>query len=405
MFLDQPNKTLRILACTGLIMSEVVAVLWVLLAGKRTMYKLLVIEDEPTILENIIETLSLEQFEVYGAKNGREGVEKALQILPNLIICDIMMPELNGYGVLINLRNNPRTAAIPFVFLTAKADREDMRRGMEMGADDYITKPFTAPELLGAVRMRLERHTKVISPYEQQIDDLRQNIARALPHELRTPLTGIIGYTEMMLMGTDDMEPDQLHSMLTMVYKSGMRLYRVIENYLLYVQIDMAATDPDPKGLENLIQPKQISDTRTVIPQAAIKAGEEMNRATDLTLDIDPITMRIPHTNLGKIVEELVQNAFKFSQPGAPVQVKGRADNGTYEITVTDQGRGMTLEQIEQIGAYMQFERKTYEQQGLGLGLTLAKRLTELHGGQIEICSVPKEGTTVQVKLPVNREP
>ncbi|MBL8164621.1 MAG: response regulator [Anaerolineae bacterium] len=366
------------------------------------MYKLLVIEDEPTILENIMETLMLEQFEVYGAKNGREGVEKALQVLPNLIICDIMMPELNGYGVLIELRNNPRTAAIPFVFLTAKAERDDMRRGMELGADDYITKPFTAPELLGAVKMRLERHTKVILPYEQQLDDLRQNIARALPHELRTPLTGIIGYTEMLMMGTDDMEPDQLQGMLGMVYKSGMRLYRVIENYLLYVQIDMATNDP--KGMENLIQPKQISETRTVIPQAAIKAGDDMSRTPDLSLDVDPAMMRIPHTNLAKIVEELVQNAFKFSQPGAPVQVRGRADNGIYEITVTDQGRGMTEEQIAQIGAYMQFERKTYEQQGLGLGLTLAKRLTELHGGRIVVNSVPKEGTTVHVKLPVDRE-
>lgn len=364
------------------------------------MVKLLVIEDEHTILENIIETLTLESFEVYGARNGREGVEKALEILPDLIICDIMMPELNGYGVLIKLRNNPRTAAIPFVFLTAKAEREDMRRGMELGADDYITKPFTAPELLSAVRMRLERHATVVTRYEQQLDDLRQNIACALPHELRTPLTGIIGYTEMLMMGTDDMHPDQVQGMLQMIYKSGMRLYRVIENYLLYVQIDMATNDP--KGMENLIQPKQISETRTVIPQAAIKAGDDMSRTHDLSLDVDPAMMRIPHINLAKIVEELVQNAFKFSEPGSPVQVRGRADNGTYEITVTDQGRGMTEKQIAQIGAYMQFERKKYEQQGLGLGLTLAKRLTELHGGRLAINSVPQVGTTVTIMLPIN---
>ncbi|NKB17672.1 MAG: response regulator, partial [Pseudanabaena sp. CRU_2_10] len=112
------------------------------------MTKILVVEDMDSLREEIIETLTYEGFEVIGAENGAVGVELALKHLPNLIICDVMMPELNGYETLTTLRREPSTATIPFIFLTAKADKVDMRQGMQLGADDYLTKPFTIEELL-----------------------------------------------------------------------------------------------------------------------------------------------------------------------------------------------------------------------------------------------------------------
>ncbi len=121
------------------------------------MTKILVIEDTESLLEEIIETLSLEGFEVVGAKNGAIGVELAKQCLPDLIICDVMMPELDGYETLEVLQNYPPTSTIPFIFLTAKSDRTDMRHGMELGADDYLTKPFTTNELLGAIAAQLKK--------------------------------------------------------------------------------------------------------------------------------------------------------------------------------------------------------------------------------------------------------
>lgn len=121
------------------------------------MKKILVIEDEPEIRRNITMILRLEKFNPLSAENGRLGVELARSEKPDLILCDVMMPELDGYGVIANLRADPETVAIPFIFLTAKAEKPDIRAGMNLGADDYLTKPVAKNDLLAAIRSRLER--------------------------------------------------------------------------------------------------------------------------------------------------------------------------------------------------------------------------------------------------------
>src|SRR4030067_5261 len=119
------------------------------------MKRVLVTEDDDAIRENILDLLEAEGYAVATAKNGLAGAQLAHDDLPDLIICDIMMPDLDGYGVLDELRKDPATATIPFIFLTAKADKSDVRRGMELGADDYLTKPFTRDELIKATETRL----------------------------------------------------------------------------------------------------------------------------------------------------------------------------------------------------------------------------------------------------------
>ena len=119
--------------------------------------KILLIEDNKDMRENTAEILELSKYKVFTAKNGKEGVEIAQKEKPDLIICDIMMPVLDGYGVLHLLAKNDETASIPFIFLTAKAERNDFRKGMEMGADDYVTKPFDDIELLNAIESRLKK--------------------------------------------------------------------------------------------------------------------------------------------------------------------------------------------------------------------------------------------------------
>lgn len=141
--------------------------------------KLLLIEDNQEVRENTVEILELAGYEVYSAVNGKEGVEKAIEVLPDLIICDIMMPVLDGYGALHLLNKNEKTSSIPFIFLTAKSERSDMRKGMEMGADDYITKPFDDLELLSAVESRLKKsevNRKEIKPTTDDMNELLGNI-------------------------------------------------------------------------------------------------------------------------------------------------------------------------------------------------------------------------------------
>lgn len=121
------------------------------------MKKILVIEDEPEMRRNLTTILRLEKFQPFAAENGRVGVELAKRELPDLILCDVMMPELDGHGVLRALRAHTATEAIPFIFLTAKGEREDLRTGMNLGADDYLTKPVPKAELLKAIAARLQR--------------------------------------------------------------------------------------------------------------------------------------------------------------------------------------------------------------------------------------------------------
>jgi DNA-binding response OmpR family regulator len=135
------------------------------------MKKILLIEDTQDIRENTSEILSLANYDVLVAENGKVGVELALQNRPDLIICDIMMPELDGYGVLHILSKKPETASIPFIFLTAKTERGDVRKGMNLGADDYLTKPFDDTELLNAIEVRLKR-TEVFRNYDASPEGL-----------------------------------------------------------------------------------------------------------------------------------------------------------------------------------------------------------------------------------------
>lgn len=143
------------------------------------MKRILLIEDNTEVRENTAEILELSQYEVLTAENGKIGVKLALSATPDLIICDIMMPEMDGYGVLHALSKNETTAAIPFIFLTAKADRTDFRKGMEMGADDYITKPFDDIELLNAVEARLKKSAMVRADVPQTAEGINEFLRHA----------------------------------------------------------------------------------------------------------------------------------------------------------------------------------------------------------------------------------
>ncbi len=144
---------------------------------------ILVIEDEPQVRNNIQQILELSDYRVLAAENGRIGLQLAKTALPDLIICDVMMPEIDGYEVLAALRENNATATIPFIFLTAKVERTDLRQGMELGADDYLTKPFTAEEVLKAVEIRFQReaaHLERLKLEREKAEELSQQIQQAL---------------------------------------------------------------------------------------------------------------------------------------------------------------------------------------------------------------------------------
>src|SRR5205823_6539658 len=272
--------------------------------------------------------------------------------LPDLIICDINMPNLDGYGTLAALRENEATATIPFVFLSGASDKVNMRRGMELGADDYLTKPFTHKELMAAVNTRLEKQAEFQRHSEKKLDELRGNITLALPHELRTPLNGIMGLASLMMEDYATLPPEEVLESARYIHQSAMRLHRLIENFLVYSQVELMATESKKIDINHTGDPLL---SHEIIPTVAATVARRFERERDMVLELVPFSLLLPEQNLKKIVEELADNAFKFSPASTPVHIVTKVEDATFTLRITNAGRGMSAEQISKIGPHMQF--------------------------------------------------
>lgn len=232
-----------------------------------SMRRLLVIDDHDDIRENIAEILTLSGYEVFTAPNGKRGVETALKEKPELVICDIMMPELDGYGVLHLLRKNEATVNTPFIFLTAKTERADFRKGMEMGADDYITKPFDDIELLNAIEIRLKKQDILHGKYSKDekgasalIADL--SASGVLPLDVQTAETQEIG--KKLNLYQESKRPKALYYL-----KSGkIKAFRMNEDGKEY--ITNLYVPGDYIGYLPLMENKTYEDTALVIEDAEV---------------------------------------------------------------------------------------------------------------------------------------
>lgn len=367
------------------------------------MKKILVIEDDPQVRDNIQDILSLECFCTITAENGLEGLSLAKEEHPDVIICDIMMPEMNGYDVLTALRQDIETEAIPFIFLTAMADKPDQRLGMELGADDYLTKPFTPTELQQAISTRLTKQANLEQQTQRTLEELRQNIAHSLPHELNTPMMGILNGTKLLRHCYSPIEQAEAMELLDIVERSGKRLYQLIQNFITYVDLELLASNPEE--VRALQTKEQGFSPLLLIKVIAMQEAEQHERPADLHLEIQDACIKISQPRFQKAISAVINNAFKFSTPGSAVRLTSSVKDGYFHLFIIDKGRGMTAEQIAKVGAYMQFQRKIYEQQGAGLGLTIAKRTVELYGGELVIESFPGQQTIVRITIPTIDQP
>ena len=250
-------------------------------------------------------------FEVIEAENGAMGIEKARKELPDLILCNVNMEKMDGYLTLSALRSEPATAAIPFILMTGLADNAGMRHGMELGADDYLPKPFTIEALYAAVEARLKKAQTLRQEAEKKLADLRDNISLMLPHELRTPLNGILAYGEILAAEASTLPAQEVAEMGQVIYDSGKRLERLVENFLIYAQIELLGADPQKI---NALRQKQTQSPAKLIEEHALGQARAANRADDLALELADEPVPISEDYLAKIVDELMQNAFKFSE-------------------------------------------------------------------------------------------
>jgi len=201
---------------------------------------------------------------------------------------------------------------------------------------------------------------------------------------------------ELLAQSAATLKPDDVAEIGQEIHKSSERLERLIKNILLYAQLELVAADPKTV---NALRVGRTEHPVKLIKQHAAAQATQAGRSADLSFELADLPVPIAEEYLARIGDELVQNAFKFSPAGSPVRVTLAEAFSAVTLSVSDRGLGLSTEQITRIGAYMQFDRKLHEQQGLGLGLTIAKRLVELHGGKFSIMSDKESGTVISARF------
>ena len=362
------------------------------------MKKIAVIEDDVIVRETIIERLTEAGYFVVSAENGMDGIELIREQLPDLVLCDVMMPNLGGFGVLEYVRKDPATELVPFVFLSALSDKSDLRKGMLSGADDYLTKPFSREELLNAVEVRLQKRYSQEQRLHEALEQFRDSLSRSLPHEFLTPLHSILGISHLLRDHLDDFERGEVTEMLGNIHQSGQRLLRLVQNYLRFAELE-SLRDDEVRKAEVLAQ--QMAHPDQVLRETVEAVAGHAGRRRDVLVRADAAQLRIGARDFEKIIEELTDNACKFSLDGSKIDVQGSLADAYYEITMIDRGRGMSEQQIAAVGAYTQFERGHFEQAGLGLGLAIVHAICDMYGGLLRIESEPGKYTAVTVLLPM----
>lgn len=369
------------------------------------MTKILVIEDEAILRDEIITWLTMEGYNAVGAVDGLEGLKEAFRDLPDLIVCDITMPHLDGHAVLLELRADPSTAAIPFIFVTARAAHDDIRKGMELGADDYITKPFTRLELLGAIQSRLDKksvlehkHQQEISLFQQALEQeqerqmLKAKLVAMFSHDFRNPLATILSSNSLLRDYNHRMEPERQQKHFNRIEASVRQLIQMLDDMLIVAKMETGKLEFKPE----VLNPEQFF--QTIIDEFRIIHGDthpiQYNPDFNDAIVADTRLMR-------QIATNLISNAIKYSPQSSEVRVSLQCFDGQMILVVQDHGVGIPDTDLERVFESFQRAANVGSIKGTGLGLAIVKQATELHGGTIQLESQVGKGTKVRVQIPI----
>ncbi|MEH1949734.1 MAG: hybrid sensor histidine kinase/response regulator [Nostoc sp.] len=368
---------------------------------------ILVVDDQPDNFD-VIETILNEQnYLLHYAASGEEAIASLNLCQPDVILLDVMMPGTDGIEVCQQIKAIPKWQPVPIIMVTALTAKEDLARCLKSGAEDFISKPVNAIELRARIHSMLrikQQYDKIqnlsniqassIKVLESTLNELRGNLASALPHELNTPLNGIVGIISLLIEDIDGMNIAEILELLELADQSARRLEKLTKQLLIYLELELLTH-------QQQIEPQSTYFSMPAIAAALESHAQGVNRSDDLIFAIEEAKVSMSDRYLAIILHELVDNALKFSQTGTAIKISSQVVAGMLNVYVHDMGRGMTAEQISKIGAFMQFERKFYEQQGIGMGLKLVKKIAELCGGQFSIFSVYQQETTVHITLPI----
>jgi two-component system, sensor histidine kinase and response regulator len=346
--------------------------------------KILIIEDDVILLENLGLSLTLEGFHVLAANNGKSGIELAFSEQPDLILCDVIMPKLDGYGVIRYLSNDVRTANIPFIFMTAKCTCQDVREGMKLGADDYITKPFLICDLLSAIETRLAKRDRLRKLSHAEIERLCESLAHTLPYQLNAPLTGILGAADLICdLEDDEMNIPEIRDLMGIIMSSAGQLKQFNQRLLNYVSLKLLKIDP--LRLQSDISDLHIAMIQPLIEQLIWNCAKKHNRVEDVRLEIQNGYVAMSDYWLQQMMQELIENALRFSPIGTPVHlVCTFLSTGICSISIVNWHDLIEPNQADHIPLFCRADRLRDGRSGAGIGLAIVTILIELYSGTLD---------------------
>ncbi|MCC6801787.1 MAG: response regulator [Anaerolineae bacterium] len=360
------------------------------------MAKILVIEDEANLREDVVELLTLEGHHVISACDGVEGINSAIQNQPDLIICDIMMPRLDGYEVLLDIRANSLTQFVPFIFLTAKAARDDLRTGMELGADDYITKPFTRVDLLRAIEKRLDLKSAQEQEHQEQLAEFKSALAqergqRLLTERLiamfssdfRNPISGILDSTQLLSKYSDRVNEERRAAHMKRIEMSASFLLQMLDDMLVIARLENGSLRYTPESVDVGVFVGRIVDEFQIVHEETHPLQYDCQFSG--CLETDPQLLR-------QIVVNLLKTAVKDSVSGKQVHVG--LNSGDRECVLTVQYTGSGSAPAE---APLSLVDDGME---AGLGLAIVDRAVEMCGSLLQIDKLPDNVVKASVIFP-----
>lgn len=365
-------------------------------------YQILIVDDIAENLQVLGNILSDKGYNIGYATNGAQALEAADHSEPDLILLDISMPEMDGFEVCKQLKDQDKTKHIPVIFLTARTESEDIVNGFSVGAVDYITKPFNPPELITRVNthLNLSRSKKLIEQQNEELKALnnsKDKFFSLIAHDLKGPLNGLVGLSSILLKKDDlldDKEVDHYHKLLFEASKHGLNL---LENLLDWSrsQTGRIQFNPDNYDLVELVQDK-ISLLRANAEHKKISIKEDLPDLAQSYCD---------HNMISGVIRNLLSNAIKFTPKHGEITVGISDEKDHWKVWVKDTGVGLTDEErskLFRLDAH-HTTRGTDNEKGTGLGLLLCKEFTEKNGGTIWVESKKYKGSTFNFTVPKNQ--
>lgn len=361
--------------------------------------RILIAEDEPDLLQVVQYLLEREGYEVVTATNGDDALRLAQMHRPQLAVLDVLMPGMDGFQVCQRLREDPATEDIYILFLTAKGTQADKKIGFQVGADDYLTKPFTQTEFLARVRAMLARAQRL----ERRMTQIKDSFVSIVAHELRTPLGSIRGFGDLLQGAMSGKLASQEQFLLDRLLGSTRRMEETVNeiiNLAYLIADDVTQRQEQPTSLKLVIK-------EAVQQVAALAYKQEISISTDYPGDSDPLWVQGDARMLHTALTQVLKNAIVFNRRGGAVRVIVDSDTESVQVSIHDTGIGMTDQEIEHLFEpfYQVQHYLIRERNGLGLGLALAKRIVERHGGTIRAESVPDQGSVFSFRLPLAADP